>query len=243
MTSKSKFNPSGRILWEGLSKYDQKPIVCIITGLGSTKSQNPKTGEMHQTFILRQDIPPNEGFKNGENRSICGNCPHAGWNNGSCYIKWFQSPLAVWKCYRRNRYKKFSNDDLKYLEGSALRLGSAGDPAMIPISVFKPLLDRCKTHTGYTHQWMHEWAEDYKGICQASCDGLIQYVEASSHGWKCFSVKHKDSPAPKGSINCPASEEQGKTTQCSLCSLCDGQTSNVFINAHGNTAKRVPIEA
>ena len=146
---------------------------------------------MYQTFILRQDIPPHEGFKNGENRSICGNCPHAGWNNGSCYIRWFQSPLAVWKCYRRNRYKKFSNDDLKYLEGSALILGSAGDPAMIPISVFKPLLDRCKTHTGYTHQWMHEWAEDYKGICQASCDGLIQYVEASSHGWKCFSVKHQ----------------------------------------------------
>ena len=110
----NKFNPNGRILWEGLSPIDQKPIVCIVTGLGKGKSQNPKTGHMGQTWIIRQDIPPHEGHKNGENRSVCGSCPHAGYNNGSCYVRWFQAPLSVYKCYKRGGYKHFEDKDLDW---------------------------------------------------------------------------------------------------------------------------------
>ena len=239
----NKFNPNGRILWEGLSPIDQKPIVCIVTGLGKGKSQNPKTGHMGQTWIIRQDIPPHEGHKNGENRSVCGSCPHAGYNNGSCYVRWFQAPLSVYKCYKRGGYKHFEDKDLDLFNGIALRLGSAGDPSVVPIEIWQKLLTRVRSHTGYTHQWKEDFAQAYKGICQASCDGLLDYVEASSHGWKCFRVKHKDSPTPKGAINCPASIEQGQSTQCSMCSLCDGATADIYINAHGNTANRVPIEA
>lgn len=238
----TKFNPNGRIIWEGLSPIDNAPIVLIATGLGSSKSSNPKTGHMVQTWILRQDIKPNEGHKNGSNRSVCGNCPHAGYNNNSCYVKWFQAPLAVWKCYKRGGYKHLSNEDLSLFDGVALRLGSAGDPSMIPLEVWQKLLTNVRSHTGYTHQWREAWGQAYKGICQASCDGMRDYIEASSHGWKCFSVKHKDTKAPKGSINCPASIEQGQRTTCSDCSLCDGNTSNIFINAHGSTSKRVAVE-
>ena len=132
----TKYNPNGRIIWEGQSPIDNKPIVLIATGLGSSKSSNPKTGHMIQTWILRQDIKPNEGHKNGDNRSVCGNCPHAGYNNGSCYVRWFQAPLAVWKCYKRGGYKHLDNKDLDLFNNVALRLGSAGDPAMIPIEVY-----------------------------------------------------------------------------------------------------------
>ena len=31
----TKFNPNGRIIWEGLSPIDNAPIVLIATGLGS----------------------------------------------------------------------------------------------------------------------------------------------------------------------------------------------------------------
>ena len=62
-----------------------------------------------------------------------------------------------------------------------------------------------------------------------------------------FLVKHKDTKAPKGFINCPASIEAGKKTSCELCSMCSGSGSkrgkNIYINAHGNTAKYVPVIA
>ena len=76
------FNQNGRILFEGLSPLTGQKIVCIITGL-KTSTSNEKTGDMLQTWILLQDEKPNEAHKNGLNRGVCGNCPHAGYNNNS----------------------------------------------------------------------------------------------------------------------------------------------------------------
>ena len=197
---------------------------------------------MIQTWILRTDVKPNEAFKDDRGKAVCGNCPHHGSRKGSCYVRWYHAPLSVWNCFKRGNYPHIGND-WHLFDGKALRMGSAGDPAMFGVEIWQKMLKNAKNHTGYTHQWKEDFAQAYKGICQASCDGLLDYVEASSHGWKCFRVKHKDSPTPKGAINCPASIEQGQSTQCSMCSLCDGATADIYINAHGNTANRVPIEA
>ena len=70
-----------------------------------------------------------------------------------------------------------------------MRLGSAGDPTVIDLKVWKPLLDVCKNHTGYTHQWREDFAQQYKGIVQASCDSFQDYLVASGLGFKCFYVK------------------------------------------------------
>ena len=241
-----QFNTNGRILFEGKSNIDNKNIVVIITGLDN-KTSNKKTGDMLQTWILLQDHAPNTSHKDGLNKSVCGNCPHAGYNNNSCYVKWFQAPLQVWKSYKNNRYDYFKKSDLNLIKGRSLRLGSAGDPTVIPLSVWEPLLKVCKNHTGYTHQWKSNFAQQYKGIVQASCDSFKDYLQASELGFKCFYVKHKDTKAPKGFINCPASIEAGKKTSCELCSMCSGSGSkrgkNIYINAHGNTAKYVPVIA
>ena len=242
----NKFNPNGKILWEGLSPLTGDPIVCIITGL-KTSSSNEKTGDMLQTVILRTDIEPHIGHKNGMNRAICGDCPHAGYNNGSCYVKWFQMPLSIYRAYKKGRYDYFKKSDLKLLVGRSLRMGSAGDPSMVPFSVWEPLLNTVKTHTGYSHQYRHNFAIDFKNVLQASCDTFEDYLYASDLGFNCFLVKHKDTKAPKGFINCPASIEAGKKTSCELCSMCSGSGSkrgkNIYINAHGNTAKYVPVIA
>ena len=102
----NKFNSNGRILFEGKSNIDNQDIVVIITGLDN-KTSNKKTGDMLQTWILLKDHAPNTSHKNGLNKSVCGNCPHAGYNNNSCYVKWFQAPLQVWKSYKNNRYDYF----------------------------------------------------------------------------------------------------------------------------------------
>jgi len=234
-------NNNGRVIYEGLSPVDgSSPIVLIATGFDKATS-NDKTGEMIQTWILPQNIKPNEAFKDERGQSVCGSCPHHGSKQGSCYVKWFHAPLSVWKCYKRGNYPHIGND--WHLFDGALRLGSAGDPAMIPATVWQKMLKNVRTHTGYTHQWREDYAQGLKGICQASCDGFEDYEKADAKGWKCFLVKHESVSDPKGFIHCMASTERGQKTNCSICSLCSGSKANVVINAHGSTANRVPVAA
>ena len=64
--------PNGYVLWEGASPLDQAPIVVIAT----MNSSNVKTGNMIQTWILRSDINPVQAVNDGNDYSICGDCPH-----------------------------------------------------------------------------------------------------------------------------------------------------------------------
>lgn len=226
-----KPNLNGRILWEGLSPIDGSPIVCIVTGL-TDRSANGKTGSMLQTWILRQDIHPVEAFKSETGISVCGNCPHHGMAQASCYVNWGQAPTAVWRCYQRGGYPAIGSD-WHLFDGATVRFGSAGDPAMVPALIWRNILQHCAAHTGYTHQWRQPWAEHLKGICQASCDGMADYLEATAHGWKTFLVKPAAAPAPAGTAHCAASAERGTKTTCERCTLCDGASANVVINAHG----------
>lgn len=229
-------NSNGRILWEGPSLSDGAPIVVIATGF-TESSANSKTGNMIQTWIMRQDVKPNEAFKNGLGRSVCGDCTHAGYNNGTCYVIWYQGPLSVWNCYKRGNYEPINND-WHLFNDVALRIGSAGDGAMVPADVWTEPLLRCRKHTAYTHQWRQEWAQHFKGIAQASCDGFTDYLEATAAGWKTFLVTPRGSDDPMGSVHCAASEEKGYKTNCFTCSLCDGSSANVVIYAHGRSKKR-----
>ena len=89
-------NPNGRVLYHGPSMLDGAPIVVIATGF-SDSSANDKTGAMIQTWIMRADIPPHHAFKSVEGESVCGDCPHK--TNKTCYVIWYQAPLAVWNCW------------------------------------------------------------------------------------------------------------------------------------------------
>jgi hypothetical protein len=232
-------NYNGRILWEGQSNYDGAPIVVIATGF-TESSGNDKTGGMIQTWILRQDVKPNEAFKNGLGSSVCGNCPHAGYNKNTCYVLWYQAPLSVWNCYKRGNYPKIGSD-WHLFDNVCLRVGSAGDPAMCPGDVWVEPILRAQKHTGYTHQWRQDWAQHLKGLVQASCDGLGDYLEATAHGWSTFLVKPENVTDPAGTVHCAASEEKGKKTNCATCALCDGNSANVVINAHGSRGGRVEL--
>lgn len=233
-------NTNGLILWQGLSNFDSQPIVVIATGF-TDPSHNGKTGKMIQTWILRQDIPPHEAFKNGEGRSVCGDCKHAGYNDATCYVKFYQAPLSIWECYKRGNYNLINNN-WKVFNDVSLRAGSAGDPAMAPSDIWIEAITRAKSHTGYTHQWRRDYAQPLKGLLQASCDGIKDYIDATSMGWKTYLVVPKNSIKPaNGLVHCAASKEKGQKTNCSLCHLCDGNSANVMIYAHGNMATKVKL--
>jgi hypothetical protein len=229
-------NDNGRILWEGPSNFDGSPIVVIATGFAECSS-NAKTGAMIQTWIMHRDIAPNVAFKNGFGRAACGDCMHAGYNNGTCYVVWYQGPLSVWNCYKRGNYAPIG-DDWHLFNDVSLRIGSAGDGAMTPASVWTEPLLRCRTHTAYTHQWRQPWAQHFKGIAQASCDGFADYLEATANGWHTYLVIPPGTDDPAGTVHCAASTEKGNKTNCARCSLCDGNSANVVIYAHGRSKNR-----
>lgn len=64
--------PTGFVIYEGPSVLDGAPIVAIAV----TASDNRKTGNMVQTYILRRDVHPSEALRTGDDASIRGDCKH-----------------------------------------------------------------------------------------------------------------------------------------------------------------------
>src|SRR4051794_22843892 len=107
-------NTSSAILYQGPSMIDGAPIVAIATGLGKG-STNEKTGAMVQVWIIRSDVDPITASRNGQDVSICGDCPHrgeadpskeTGWARGrSCYVNLVQAPGSVFRSFRAGKYQ------------------------------------------------------------------------------------------------------------------------------------------
>lgn len=233
----------GYIIDKGLSPIDNNPYVAILT----LKSSNRKTGNMAQVWILREDINPVEAMQTGRDVTICGSCPHRKQPDGSrsCYVNVGQGPNSVWKAYKRGAYIELpyvGNKELpsngsfydtvaKIASGRRIRWGSYGDPAIINPQVVNLFNSYANGHTGYTHQWGESFAQPFKGIFQASCDGFNEYLKATSNGWKTFTVIAKNQHVSYAK-RCPATVTDS-LAQCVTCKLCDGAKSNIYVNAHG----------
>jgi hypothetical protein len=235
--------PKGYIIDRGLSPIDGQPYVAILT----LKSSNRKTGNMAQVWILCEDINPVEAVQTGKDATICGDCPHRKQADGSrsCYVNVGQGPNSIWKAYKRGAYIDSTqsmdawNHMRRSVYGKRIRWGAYGDPSVIDVAVVEYINEHAQGHTGYTHQWRNEFAQAFKGIFQASCDGFQDYLDATAHGWKTFTVVHKNA-----NINyakqCPATVENS-VAQCATCKLCDGAKSDIFVHAHGTGSKYVTV--
>jgi len=228
-------NYKGYVLQHNVSPIDGKPFVVIMT----MKTTNRKTSDMIQVWILRDDVNPVAAVTTGDDITICGDCPHRKQPDGtrSCYVNVGQAPLSIWKAYKRGVYGKLSDLNPSDIEGRKIRWGAYGDPALISPTLFATINEHAAGHTGYTHQWRQPWAQWCKGIFQASCDGMADYLDASAHGWRTFAVVPKGSQAYSGKL-CPATAENSQA-QCASCSLCNGAKADIFVQAHGSGAKYV----
>jgi len=238
---KAKAKHKGYVIDRGFSPIDGKPYVAIAT----VNCSNRKTGNMVQVWIMREDLNPVEAIATGDDVSICGTCPHRkklqpdGSHVRSCYVNVGQAPNSVWKSYKRGIYSTdHTEDDLAaILKGRKIRWGAYGDPAIINPKVVRTLNSYAKGHTGYTHMWSLDYAQEFKGLYQASCDSLADYIKASSMGWRTFQVTSRNTKL-QNAIQCPATRENSKT-QCITCTLCDGNTKDIYVEAHGSGAKYV----
>lgn len=229
----------GFIVWEGPSPIDGAPIVMVATA----RSSNSKTGDMVQTWILRQDMHPVEAIKSGDDASICGDCTHRPANNGTCYVEAFKAPASVWRAYVKGVYPKATPEDLMgLLAGRKVRLGAYGDPGMVPLHIIVRLCSLADGWTGYTHQWRvlpKSWAH----YVMASADNEADRAEARGRGWRNFFVIPQGSEAPSGAVLCMAERERPR--QCIDCGACagtrEGAVTNavdIFIEAHGAKGKK-----
>lgn len=228
-------------LYRGPSNFNGKPIVVIATGL-SKDSKNSKTGAMVQIYILADGEKPSDAlYKSGNSTSVCGDCKHDQW--GTCYVNIGQGGNAVYGAYVRGNspmYDRKKHGDI--FAGKVVRFGTYGDPAMVPMSVWKPILEQCVGHTAYTHQWGKAWAAEYKEFCMASVDTQAEKDKAKAMGWRTFRVRPQseaNDKANKRETVCPATEEQGYRKNCVDCRLCDGgnKSVDVVIAVHGTGYK------
>lgn len=243
---------SACILWEGASPIDGSPIALIATGIGKA-SKNSKTGAMIQTWIIRTDVPPHIAAKTGEDVSICGDCTHRyrlhsnGKHYRTCYVTVFQAPLSIYRCYQRNGYRQSTARDRQAIRASNLRMGSYGDPALIPYAIWETILPpKKKDRTGYTHLWNSDLVtidKRFKLILMASADSSNERAMAQSIGWRTFEVIPPNAPAPDKGFLCPSDETQQKKIPCADCGACNGNPrgkgASPYIYAHGVNSKRV----
>jgi hypothetical protein len=228
---------NGAVLYEGPSLIDGEPIVAIVTGI-TRASDNEKTGDMLQTWILRSDIAPVDAVRAGADKSICGGCPHRGSRarKRSCYVQVGQAPRQVWEAYMRGNYPHLSGWHSKIAalgKDRAVRLGAYGDPAAVPVQIWQWLVQNARTYTGYTHQWRSKRlaGNELRALCQASVDTPKDFIRAREAGWGTFRVLRSQDSLAAREVHCPA--DKGNTT-CAQCGLCNGARAiAVAIPAHG----------
>lgn len=235
-------NPNGILLYEGPSTYDGAPLVVIATGFDED-SRNEKTGAMIQTWILRADVAPNEAVKTGDDQSMCGKCPHRpllSKENGMarCYVQVFRAPLNVWKCYKRDGYRRGTARDLA---GRPVRIGSYGNPSAVPTRVWDEITLAASTWTAYEHKKRGP----LRYFAMASVDSMDEAKKLQEKGVRTFRVgPANDLTHLPTEILCPASKEAGYKTTCVKCGLCNGTQQgdmrmSIFIPAHGSGSGQV----
>ena len=220
---------SGYIVYQGLSRFDQKPIVAIVT----INTSNEKTGNMAQLWILRSDIEPHQAIKTGEDQSICGGCVHRHYTGGACYVTVHQAPLSVYRAYKRGNYRSIDSTEYKSLFSSkGLRFGAYGDPAMLPIEITRDLSLSALFTTGYSHQWKIKRLQDTLEYVQASVDNLKEYMQVKQikPNAKSFRVVKNQTDLMPDEIECLA-DSHGLS--CAQCKKCDGKTQDIAIMVHG----------
>lgn len=219
-------------VYKGPSELNGKPIQVTLTNLDKP-SRNPKTGDMVHAYIVPVRVNPATAVKTGYDAAVCGDCalrPSVGQYPSVCYVTTVHGPNATYKKHR-SAPVEIPSEITK-----PLRLGAYGDPAAVPVAVWRYLTKLAGKWTGYTHQWRQ--APQLQRYCMASVDSAKQARAAQRKGWRTFRPKHASDPLLPGEIACPASTEAGKRTTCSACGLCNGKQgaddrrANIAINYH-----------
>jgi hypothetical protein len=218
---------NGIVLWEGPSSFDGAPLVAVLT----IESDNPKTGDIPQVWIIRSDMDPTLAKFAGLDLSNCGYCKFR--SGGGCYVITFHAPRGVYEAFIEGVYskpgqagyqKQLTKTSLKAEFAGVVRFGAYGDIASLPAKDFWGIynLYRSKNITviNYTHSW--QFRPDLAAVAMASVDSPAERIEAKKLGFRTFRTMRKGDKLLPGEILCPGSKESKKRITCERCQLCVG---------------------
>lgn len=221
------------IIYSGASVIDGAPIVVILIG----SSSNKKTGNIAQTFIIRSDVDPITANRTGLDRSVCGDCKLRGTadpgkasglaKDRTCYVQLGQSVMAVYNKFKRGGYPVLNDRDLhRILKNKIPRIGSYGDGAAVPSSLWEMAASYSQGVTAYTHQ-----GTSTSPYYMISADTLEQAQAAWSEGRRTFRIVSDYSERKLNEVVCPSD----RGVKCEDCGLCDGSrlAKSVVIQVHG----------
>ncbi len=221
----------------GFILHEDTHRVIIATGF-SKASDNRKTGDMVQVWILVKSCDPVRAIQEGLDRLICGNCMHRGHEeNGrfgvgrSCYVNPGQAPQGIWKAWKAGRYSPLRS--LECFAGRKVRFGAYGDPTHLPLSLALAIAGVASGHTGYTHQWRKPSLQPWRSLLMASVDSVAELVIARSLGWSTFRVGSEASP---GESLCASERIGTPCMDCLICAGARGGLESVHIPPHGTGA-------
>lgn len=215
-----------------------------IVAVATRNSDNPKTGNMVQIWILDARMHPAESRATGaDSQNQCEGCPLA--SNNGCYVG--INPLgAIWRKLQRGGYETLEMGSPEwdaFFRGSDVRFGAYGNPSALPLEMVADIVRLARRHTGYFHDWAlmaPVLAKSYGRFFMASAEPSTREF-AENLGLRTFTVS---ASRPEGSIEC-LSDTKGLT--CSECGLCDGTARSrsrskplpsVWIRPHGYQATK-----
>ena len=217
----------------GFILHEDSARVIIATGF-SNPSDNRKTGDMVQVWILVKSVDPVRAIKEGLDRLICGSCVHRGNGDGSgrsCYVNVGQAPLGIYRAWKAGAYLPLPS--VSVFAGRKVRFGAYGDPTWIPLSLALAIAGVSSGHTGYTHQWRKPSLQGWRSLLMASVDSIAELVIARSMGWSTFRV---GSEASVGESLCASERVGTPCMDCLLCAGARGGLESVHIPPHGTGA-------
>ena len=220
----------------GFVLHEDAHRVIIATGFAHA-SDNRKTGDMIQIWILVRSVDPVQAIREGLDRLICGNCRHRGNGDGSgrsCYVNPGQAPLGIWRAWKAGAYLPLPS--VSIFTGRKVRFGAYGDPTWLPLSLALAIAGVSSGWTGYTHQWRKPSLQGWRQLLMASVDTTAELLIARSMGWSTFRVS-PDHDHHSMETLC-ASDRLG--TPCADCLACAGARGGlraIHIPVHGTGRK------
>lgn len=174
--------------------------------------------------------------------SNCLDCPFSyNSGNGKCYTHKFNQYmgfLALLRAIGKSEISGISSKKIKraveFSKGSYVRFGTYGEPSLLSFNIVKQMVEASSVWTGYTHQNNKKWASKFKDYFMASVHSQGEADNMQGKGWRSFIALDKDSSA--SGVQCPASAESGKKSNCAACGLCSGAmgkgNKDIKINVH-----------
>ena len=235
----------GFVIYEGPSSLDQAVDIAVIVtnvrGYRVTACSNRKTQDIAQTFILPINLSPAiVAWTPGASYSVCGDCPlqahyHSGGRTRLCYVN--MAPVVkVWMAYREGRYVQTTPSCVnralrtyrKFHEGEqGIRGGAWGDPAAVPLMVWRHLMNEVDYRPMYTHQWRNLDPKTWGHWAMASVETKDDAAIAQAMGWRTFRVMSLSNPSLLPTeIMCPYMTPLQIT--CDRCGLCNGVRKNTL---------------